>query len=280
MKVRVLSWAISLKVGMQLFHTSYYTNFAYRRDGNFDLVSWHLEKNRNPSLPNQVEDFRFNQNVPYTGVGNCPLMRINACAFLHLHLWAIKPQHSLFQKAFRYVTSLFLKPVTALFDAFANTLLLAMKIALIPLISLGNIFQKLTEKKQDEHFAKSLPYLIKNITEHAGVTLTSIFTFTYQTIASVSINFLGPKYDLYCRLGDNFSWSYWIKDTSKPLDEKDELIMDVGRVKYIKEKCGWMDISQHVWKTLCPPLSNPPTANLFYELKENTLHLKANWPIT
>jgi len=254
-----------------MLHTSYYTYFAPHSE---ELLSHQIDKSHNtfysPTKP--VEDCRFNKNVGYSGIGNCLLMRINACAVLRLHFWCLKPSDSWGKTCVQYAANLVVKPFAALHDAILNTALTVEKCAMVVLIVGYKFVEKAIIPSRDVQFGKATEYAFYNLWCQVDATTTSYAYLICQVTTLGAINLLGPKYDPYFRLGDSFNWSYLVN--------KNELILDRGRIDFLKQQCGWADVPAERFKDMCKPWSQPQAMLIEYKDIGGMRHFTYTWRIT
>jgi hypothetical protein len=225
-----------------------------------------------------IRDFRFNKNVEYKGIGNSCLMRVNACASLRLNMFLLNPlKTSTLDKTIRYFAGIFLKPIAATFDAFLNIVFLVMKIAMLFLIiPVVKLFQKIAKPKEKVEFKLTMDYAVGNVKAQADSFGYSFFYFIYQVLAFWSFNFLGPKNDFILRTSALFSWNYNVIETTRDklnivTSAVYKFILDVNRVEYIREKCGWAIVSDEVFETLYNPWGKNIVSHIHHDYTENSI---------
>lgn len=247
-----------------MFHTCYYNEFPHpsidyncinhdhtydlvfgRRCSDFSLIASHICAEKNQKFSRPVEDFRFNECVEYKGIGNSRWMRVNACASLRLNLWCIKPSTQWQYKIIQYFVSITVKPFASLADFGINAIFVPLKVGIFAAAFFIKVIHKMYNPQVNIELSNTAYYSYMNIFSQLGAAGKSGMYFSYQVIAALSLNFLGPKCDPFLRWNEGFNWAYWVND--------DQLILDANRVKYIKEKCDWQDVPNDVFKTICKP---------------------------
>ena len=223
-----------------IFHTSNYTDRVYDKSNDFKLVASHyMRQKQNTRL--DVVDKRFVED-PHSGIGNCFLMRVHACASLHLGFWCLKPtdshgnENTTGKKVVQYFAGVILKPVAAIADVSIDGVLLVVKVAMIPIVLIGKTFQKMLHPKQDIGFCTEIGYVFYNAIVQLANFCISCEYLLYQGVACVTLNWLGPRLDLFFRYSDSFNFGYEIK---KEQGDKPLRLLDYGRVQYLKYQFGW-----------------------------------------
>lgn len=284
--------------------TKYYTCFAFNTQ-NSDLallerdIHTHLgyKKKENTAVKENtaMSDFRFNENITYQGIGNSSFMRVNACAALHLQLWCLQPSDSTAKKITQYFANIIVKPFALVFDLVANLALAVMKMALLTIVLVGKVIQK-CGGAADVQFFDTLDYGVKNLSHHGNHTFSAFVNFatsgmtalflsvtagsivilsstivpsflTYFASAYVISNLLGPKYDLFFRTFEFYHWSYKANEKT--------CILDQGRVKYLRETCGWTHVRDETLKDTSPAWIQEVSVN--YGFTEEKFYVSARW---
>lgn len=212
-------------------------------------------------------DFRFNTGIIYQGIANSDVMRANACASLRLQLWALNPSDSE-NKTFKRVCCVLVKPFAAVFDLVVNVALGVVKVAMtLFLISMKTI-EKALDSNKNVGFSQILAFSLTNMFTHLrGPIFSSFWNLTYQCLGGFLINILGPEYDLYFRISPHFNWAYKVN--------RNEVILDVNRVRYLQNTCGWKNVSKKALQTLFPPWGEgvPPGLRIKYTNRRGSIDL-------
>jgi hypothetical protein len=254
-----------------MIHTDYYTGSSYRRNSDFSLVASHICATKLlTAFTKKVEDFRFNEFVPYIGIGNSSIMRLNACAYLRVNMWCLKPGGTWEKKAIQYLGCVLLKPLAAASDVLLNTALLVIKISMMVGVVTGKSMQKIFSSKKSVDFRNTLKYSARNIGYQIKALFDSCLPLLYQCFAVLSVNWAGPKIGFKFDSHEQFHWAYFVN--------QHELVLDTNRVKYMKEKCGWGGLPEETFKTYCQP-SKKPSVRISYFENFGTLHFHAEWTV-
>jgi hypothetical protein len=229
-----------IKDAVQCFvHTNNYTFDPSIIDQRMWLIPCHINDHMNKRFwKADGVDGRF--NCEYQGIENGLLMRANACASLRLTLWCLRPNGS---KPLQYAAHVLLKPVAAAFDLVVNTALLVMKFVLGHGYFIGRMIHKIYNPNEVE-FWRGYRNSLWNIVNQAAHVRDSFYFAFYQTLGGCIANLAGPKYDLFFRESSQFHWQYLIYPGANNLSTLS--ILDSGRVKFIKETCGWEPTSLEV----------------------------------
>lgn len=299
-----------------MFHTSYYHEDA--RTPNLALAASHIYAhlglpaegfsiyNYHIGLPSEdvspidspitkIQDFRFNKNVEYQGIGNGTFMRVNACAALRLSLWCIEPEKSNFKRVCKHICFFVLKPAAIAFDTVMNTTLLVAKVTFLLFVTLGRGLQAIS--CSEDRLAQAFEYGWKNVGYHgsalgtmgasfifggiiyglvgyvASVAISALVVTTAATSIAAGITYtimtaLGPKYDIFFRISNFYEWGYFVND-------KKDFVLDSGKVEYLQKKCGWSHVSEIDLKVLSSPLLE--TSITKFHKDKDYLSLDAAW---
>ena len=254
-----------------MLHTSYYTKCFDFFD--YNILNYHVEKAHDPSIDRDVADFRFNEHIDYQGIGNSDLMRVNACAVLRIHFWCLKPEKTWRWTVVKYVANVLVKPFAALHDLVLNVAFLVAKVVMAILIVIGKLLEKAYDPSKNVELWNATKYSLKNAYCQLEETVIASCIFAmYQLATLTTVNLLGPKYDPFFRLGDQYNWSYWVN--------YDEQIFDDGRVRYLQEKCGWKDVPLQVFKDHYKPWINMQAFKVKYDKTRRPRVYNIVWTIT
>lgn len=246
---------------VNLFKTDDYEDFAFYPRFGLTMVESHIRAS-NPIKysPLTIQDTRFS---------NSSWMRIHACSLFYITLWCVKPQNSPEIKIAQHLTSILIKPIAACSDACVNTILLAAKVV----IAVNDFFVKVIKKciflEKDAGFAVSGDYWKATISQ-LGITLKCYLEVVLQPI-TILPNIVSPKYD-FNFLFDRYNWSYLVKNKDT---DQDEIILDQGKVKYLRERLGWEHVTDEVFKTLLSPGSS--AYRIEYSGEDKKLFVTAEW---
>ena len=263
-----------------IFDTSNYTDRVYNKSNDFNLVAFHYMRQLQNTHLEEVVDKRFVED-PHPGIGNCFLMRVHACASLHLGYWCLKPtgsdgnENTTGKKVVQYFAGVILKPVAAIADVSIDGVLLVFKVAMIPIVLVGKTFQKMLHPKQDIGFCKEIGDVFYNAIGQLANFCISCEYLLYQGVACVTLNWLGPRLDLFFRYSDSFNFGYEIK---KEQGDRPLRLLDLGRGQYLKDNCGWTNKDFKILKDSKGFFHWPfPSQPITYSFTVNKLILKASW---
>jgi len=253
-----------------MLHTDYYSVPTCFGIPNVKIIEEHIYESEGIAREQTVSDFRFANTLEYQGIGNSDCMRVNACATLNLQLWALNPsdKESLTEKR----TAIFLlKPFAALFDCSVNGVLVVAKFAATFFIMIGKMVEKTFSSQENVGFRKALRSAAKNVAYQSHVFLQSSLCLAYQICGGFILNLLGPEHDLFQRLSGGFHWAYFVNKGSEKV-----LVLDKGRVDYLRNQCGWERVTDEVLQTFCKPFFYPPTL-VKYKREGDNISFSALW---
>jgi len=254
MNITDLNWLVT----DQNFYTNAYTPYE-----GFDLVESYIRE-AHPEKYSQitVEDKRFPKEFSW--------MRVRGGASEHLYLWCIKPGPdgtglSLQQR----VAAVVLKPLAAVSDAAINTVLVPLKLALLidrVVILAISFFLGIFIPLKAPSYTLTIPQLCDHALKQLGYFGVSLVRVCVQPIG-VGINFFSPRTNF-----SDFFLSYLITDA----EGNKEHILDQGRVKYLREHCGWEHVTDERIKSL--NLFSNQNYNLHYfERSDGKVCIDAHW---
>lgn len=209
-------------------------------------------------------------NVQDSRFVNPSWINIHSWSTSYLALWSIKPTQDHYTIT-KYLVSLSFKPLAALFDTTVNTMLVPAKLLVlldrILVVTAKTAFHlhhnpnDLTIRKSGYEFGNQLGYM-----------LSSLLELVLQPI-NILPNMITPKWDLFLHT-KSLVWSYTIVNKEGEI----ELILDQGRVKYLREKCGWEHVTDEAFKALSNSFSSSLHHYvLSYFEQDGKLCIKANW---
>ncbi len=249
-----------------LVHTAYYSRELFQTsewrnndaaDGIKSLIFSDLK------LKDTWKDFAFNVNTNCQGIENSTFMRLNACALLKLRHWCLHPTDSTTQKVAQYTARIFFSPLAATWDLTANTLLLGLKILAYPVIRLA----KDLDSSDRDCLNANIYFQMKMV----GDSIKGIFT---ACIGSLTWCLAGPQRASQIDMGS--LWGYEVlllekSDLNETSKIEEKILLDTNRVRYLREHCGWEDLTDEQLKNMNPSFS-PPNANVSYHIGDK-LHL-------
>jgi len=194
-----------------LLDTADYSTNAYLAGGCDALEQCIRYTHRDRYSYEEVTDSRFD---------NRDLSKMHANSLLYLSIWCRKPTTSWKEKTFHYLAG-HLKPVAALTDIVVNISLLAGKTAL-------TVYNR-------SIFEGQLPTY-----ELAYVVHSVVMTIMFACL--LPVHFFVPQHDFL----DMTGWFYNVSYVGDDYQSKNDSILDPGRVKYLREKCGWSDITDEI----------------------------------
>ncbi|MEI8300076.1 MAG: hypothetical protein WCG10_00495 [Chlamydiota bacterium] len=211
------------------FHLGPYEHF-----GSFDLLESHIRLSRGDT-PIEVVDPRF--ETPYT-----TWKQLHACSALGLTLWCLKPSESPKHKVLQHVVYIVCRPMACILDLGIDLSLSLVKTLIFVDLVVTRLVQEIVIYK---HLSDSISVvdlssefkLFDNGLRCFAHSLVSIFSQIAEIL--LTIHFSGP-------VGGGL-WSYSVRN----LDAKqDEVVLDQGKVKFLREKCGWEHVTDEVLKKL------------------------------
>lgn len=236
------------------FHTS-----RYVPDGSFsglecDIRSCHLDH----FTPLQTQDTRFTDKS---------WMNVHAWALSYLHLWCIRPQSidgsiSLKQR----VGAIILKPFAALLDMTVDSVIFCCwSVVLIDAIIM-NLLSKLFNQP-----ATGIPLIdaVKHISAQGDFLIKSLERFFFQP-PNVVLNLLSPTLDGSYLLGLLPGFSYIVQHKGRGR----EVLLDQGRVQYLKEHLGWKHVSDAILKSAPVGYS---TQEISYWEQDSKIYIQVSW---
>jgi len=208
---------------------------------DFRLIESHIRAAHPEKYsPLDVEDDRFSKEFSW--------MRIHAWASSYLYFWCIQPAPNGKSPSpvQRYV-AVFVKPQGALLDASVDTLLLLIKLALLAervVTCTAVFFLKSLITVESTQNTSTVRYVFAHTCIQFLFFLQSCVRLCIQPY-NILVNLFSPQIDLPAILV-SLSLSYAIKNPYK----KREIILDQGRVKYLREHCGWEYVTDTTLKSL------------------------------
>lgn len=215
--------------------------------------------------PITIEDSRFSHPPSW--------IRIHAWATTYLHLWCIKPHpnHADISGTQR-LYAIFLKPATTVLDATINTLLFPIKLTIlidrIVVVTTCSLFRF---KQSKEGLSIETAWI--NTHYQMSCMLQGLFAVVLQP-ATILANVISPRWDFMV----NMSFGGISYDVFNKTDNKTERILDQGKVKYLRERCGWQDVTDEMFKTLNYSMGDH--YHLSYFSDHDELRIDAHWKKT
>ena len=212
-----------------------YGTEAYLEFGNFKLLESCIRLSRGDASV-KVLDPRFDKEYSWKD--------LHACSDLRLALWCIKPTDSKAHKCLQHVVHIIGRPATCLLDYGVDFTITTAKTIIAAHNLLFAVGSKIILPFRDAHFRdvgddfrgffSSFGYCFESFCEAIGRALSIVFL----------AHFIGPK------AGNLLS--YPVKNLETGIEET---ILDANRVKFLKEKCGWEDVSDEAIKALASQFS-------------------------
>lgn len=140
--------------------------------------------------------------------------QLQACANLRLTLWCLKPSDSSLNKMLQYGIYVIGKPVACVLDLGVDSLLCIARTIVI----------------------SEYVYFIKGW-RRGLESFVKVFSQLLDTVCLV--HFLGPR--------GSRMWSYYVKNRTT---NQNEFILDAGKVRFLREKCGWEHVTDEKFKEL------------------------------
>ncbi|MEI8300075.1 MAG: hypothetical protein WCG10_00490 [Chlamydiota bacterium] len=221
--------SIDYLVQSENFHLGSYEPF-----GSFDLLESHIRLSRGDT-PIEVVDPRF--ETPYT-----TWKQLHACSALRLTLWCLKPSDSISHKILQNVVYIVCRPVACILDLGVDlSLSLVKTLIFVDLVAIRIVQEIVIYKRLSDVTS------VVDLSSESKLLANSWNCFLYSYVSALvqiwdiilTIHFSGP--------GGGGLWSY----SACNLDTRqNELVLDLGKVKFLREKCGWEHVTDEVLKKL------------------------------
>ena len=211
------------------FHLGPYEHF-----GSFDLLESHIRLSRGDT-PIEVLDPRF--ETPYT-----TWKQLHACSALRLTLWCLKPSDLTSHKILQHVVYVACRPMACILDLGVDLSLSLVKTLIFVDLVVTRLVQEVVIYKRlsDITFVVDLSSDSKLLASSWNCCLYSYLSAVVQILDIVlTIHFFGPS--------GGYLWFY----PARNLDTlQNEIVLDPGKVKFLREKCGWEHVTDEVFKKL------------------------------
>jgi len=258
MNIQDLNWLIT---------DNYFDKFAYEPYQGFDLVESHIRAaHPEKYTPLVVEDQRFPKEFSW--------MRLHACASNYLYFWCMRPDPDR-ERLDQSVGAIIVKPLAAASDVIVDTLLLQFKLTvlvdrIIVCTTLFFLHNFITFK--DDPCALTMKgagfYTLEQL-DYCFSSWSNLFVQPINLIA----NLFSPTFDVSASAG-MLQYAYEIITPKK----ETEAILDQGRVKYLREHCGWKDVTDEMLISLGQVAHNRFNLSYFNAFgNKNKIYITASW---
>lgn len=205
-----------------------FNSAAYIPGRGFELIGDFFRRPDDVNFP-VVFDERFQKNFTWRD--------LHACSDLRLQLWCLKPSDSQNQKRWQHAVNIIGRPATCIIDCGIDFAITVYKVMFLAKNVLVKTSTKIVFPFRDAHFGELIDDL-KGIYYGLGYTGDSAINLICRVFSIFAlVHFLPPK------AGDLWSYPFYQKFTKEC-----KIVLDANRVKFIREKCGWENVPDKVFR--------------------------------